>query len=49
MRRRLLLLVLAGLLAAGCAGVRHAERPEGAYEIALLATTATRGELEPCG
>ena len=49
MNRRLLFLALAGLTIAGCAGVKHAERPEGAFEIALLATTGTRGELEPCG
>ena len=50
MNRRLLFLVLAGfIIVAGCAGVRREERPEGAFEIALLATTGTRGELEPCG
>jgi hypothetical protein len=49
MNRRLIFSILLGMMIAGCAGVRHAERPEGAFEIALLATTGTRGELEPCG
>jgi len=37
------------MLAAGCALVQRVEEPEGPYEIALLAVTDTRGELEPCG
>ena len=49
MKRKLLLLIIAGVTIAGCAGVKHAERPEGAFEVALLATSGTRGELEPCG
>ena len=49
MGRRLILSVLLGTLIAGCAGVQHAERPEGPFEMALLATAETRGELEPCG
>jgi len=47
--RRLLLILLAGLLVAGCAVVQKTEQPEGPYEIAILAVTDTRGELEPCG
>lgn len=45
----LLPLFLALALLAGCAGVQRAERPEGPFDIALLAVTDTRGELEPCG
>ena len=45
----LLVVVLAGLIIAGCAGVKQAESPEGPFEIAMLAVTDTRGELEPCG
>ena len=37
------------MLAAGCAVVQRAEQPDGPYEIAVLAVTDTRGELEPCG
>ncbi len=44
-----LIVVLAALIAAGCASTEHVERPEGPFEIALLVTTDTRGELEPCG
>jgi nitrous oxide reductase accessory protein NosL len=47
--RKLLLVVLAGLLLAGCAAVQRVERPEQPFEIALLAVTNTMGELEPCG
>jgi hypothetical protein len=47
--RRLLLVVLVGLILAGCAGVQRVERPEGPFEIAILAVSDTRGELEPCG
>ena len=46
---RLLFLLVAAVLVASCAGVQKVERPEGAFEIALLAVTDTRGELEPCG
>ncbi len=49
MNRRLILTILLGMLIAGCAGVQRAERPEGPFEIALMATAETRGELEPCG
>ncbi len=47
--RNLLLVVLLVMLAAGCAVVQRAERPDGPIEIAILAVTDTRGELEPCG
>jgi hypothetical protein len=47
--RNLLLAALVVMLAAGCAMVQRAERPTGPYEIAILAVTDTRGELEPCG
>jgi hypothetical protein len=47
--RRLLWVVLVGLLIAGCAAVQRVERPEGPFQIAILAVTDTRGELEPCG
>ena len=47
--RNLLLVVLLVMLAAGCAVVQRAERPDGPFEIAILAVTDTRGELEPCG
>ena len=49
MNRRLISALLLGVVIAGCAGVEYADRPEGPFEIALLATTETRGELEPCG
>lgn len=49
MNRRLILSILLGIAIAGCAGVQHVERPEGPFEIALMATAETRGELEPCG
>ena len=49
MRRALLLILLATLIAAGCAGTREAERPAGPFEVVILATTDTQGELEPCG
>jgi hypothetical protein len=45
----LLLAALVVVLAAGCAVVERVERPEGPFEIAMLAVTDTRGELEPCG
>jgi len=48
-RRWLLWAVLAALIVAGCAGTRESERPVGPFEIAILATTDTQGELEPCG
>jgi hypothetical protein len=44
-----LLAVLAALIAAGCAGTREAERPDGPFQIVIVATTDTQGELEPCG
>ena len=44
-----LLAVLASLIAAGCAGTREAERPDGPFQIVIVATTDTQGELEPCG
>jgi hypothetical protein len=47
--RNLLLVALVVMLAAGCAVVQKVEQPEGPFEIALLAVTDTRGELEPCG
>ncbi|MFH1866205.1 MAG: hypothetical protein ABIK85_10005 [Candidatus Eisenbacteria bacterium] len=47
--RNTLLVVLVVMLAAGCAVVQRAEQPDGPYEIAVLAVTDTRGELEPCG
>jgi hypothetical protein len=47
--RNLLLIALVVILAAGCAMVQRAEQPEGPFEIAILAVTDTRGELEPCG
>jgi hypothetical protein len=50
MRRGLLLILLAVLIAAGCAGTTgEVERPAGPFEIVILATTDTQGELEPCG
>jgi hypothetical protein len=51
LRRRILLAALVAVIAAGCAGVQRVEEeiPPGPFEIALLATTDTRGELEPCG
>ena len=48
-KRTLILAVLAGLFIAGCAGTERGERVEGPFQIAILATTDTRGELEPCG
>ncbi|MFH1689296.1 MAG: hypothetical protein ABIE42_03560 [Candidatus Eisenbacteria bacterium] len=47
--RRVFFILLAGLIMAGCAMVQRAERPEGPFEIAILAVSDTRGELEPCG
>ena len=51
LRRRMFVATLAVAIAAGCAGVQRAEveKVEGPFEIALMATTDTRGELEPCG
>jgi hypothetical protein len=48
-RRKILVATLAAMVAAGCAGVQRVEQVEGPFEIALLATADTRGELEPCG
>ena len=47
--RNLLLVTLVVMLAAGCAVVQKVEQPEGPFEVAILAVTDTRGELEPCG
>jgi hypothetical protein len=47
--RGLLLVVLVGLFIAGCAGMQRVQKPEGPFQIAVLAVTDTRGELEPCG
>lgn len=44
-----MLLVIAVLVLAGCATVQTVETPDGPFEIAILATTDTRGNLEPCG
>ena len=44
-----LFLLLAALVATGCAGTMEAERPAGPFEVVLFATTDTQGELEPCG
>jgi len=48
-RRKIFLATLAVVIAAGCAGVQRVEEVPGPFEIALMATTDTRGELEPCG
>jgi len=50
--RRILLVLVAALLFAGCAVTQRAEeppRPEGPFDVAILAVSDTRGELEPCG
>ena len=48
--RKVLLVGLVALVAAGCAtSMREAARPEGPFELAILATSDTRGEIEPCG
>ena len=47
--RNLVLVALVVMLAAGCAVVQKAEQPDGPFEVAILAVTDTRGELEPCG
>jgi len=45
-----LLVGLIALVSAGCApSVKEAARPEGPFELAILATSDTRGEIEPCG
>jgi hypothetical protein len=49
LHRKFLLILLTGALVAGCAGIQRVERPEGPFEIAILAVADTRGELEPCG
>ncbi len=49
MNRRLLATLLLGIIIAGCAGVEYARRPEEPFELAILATSDTKGELEPCG
>jgi hypothetical protein len=48
-RRKVIVATLAVVIASGCAGVQRVEEVEGPFEIALMATTDTRGELEPCG
>jgi len=47
--KKILLALLVGVAVAGCAGFQQVERPDGPFEIAVLAVTDTRGELEPCG
>jgi uncharacterized protein YceK len=50
--RNLLLIVVVALLVGGCAIMRKAEEPKmpvGPFDIAILAVSDTRGELEPCG
>lgn len=48
--RNITVLVLATAILAGCAGVQQqVEQVEGPFEVALLATSDMRGELEPCG
>jgi hypothetical protein len=50
--RNLLLVAVLALLVAGCAVMQKAEEPKmpaGAFQIAILAVSDTRGELEPCG
>lgn len=50
LNRKLLVLGLIALVAAGCAtSMKQAARPEGPFELAILATSDTRGEIEPCG
>ncbi|MBD3366735.1 MAG: hypothetical protein GF405_01010 [Candidatus Eisenbacteria bacterium] len=49
MNRRLIAAVFLGVLIAGCAGVDYVQRPDGPFELAILATSDTRGEIEPCG
>jgi hypothetical protein len=41
--------LLVGATIAGCAGMERAARPDEPFELAILATSDTRGELEPCG
>ena len=48
-KRSIPLFVLLMILAAGCAVQEKPVTPDGPFEIAILATTDTRGELEPCG
>jgi len=50
--RRSLLILLVGLLIAGCTATQRVEepaRPVGPFDVAILAVSDTRGELEPCG
>jgi len=50
--RRLLLILVVGLIVAGCAVTQRTEEPErpvGPFDVAILAVSDTRGELEPCG
>lgn len=50
LRRAIFAAILLALVTAGCAVKEHAAAPpEGPFSIAILATTDTRGELEPCG
>jgi hypothetical protein len=48
-KRGIPLIALLMILAAGCAVQERPVAPAGPFEIAILATTDTRGELEPCG
>ncbi len=48
-KRGIPLFVLLMILAAGCAVQEKPATPDGPFEIAILATTDTRGEIEPCG
>ena len=50
--RNLLLAALVVVIAAGCSVAPKVEQPEpptGPFDVAILAVTDTRGELEPCG
>ncbi len=49
LRRAIFVAILLVLVTAGCAVKEHAAAPEGPFSVAILATTDTRGELEPCG
>lgn len=49
LKRSIPLLVLLMVLAAGCAVQEKPVTHDGPFEIAVLATTDTRGEIEPCG
>ncbi len=49
LRRAIFVAAVLAMLTGGCAIVEHGVAPEGPFDIAILATTDTRGELEPCG